>query len=63
MTAITIQPIAFSVSDAVIYSGCSRSRLFEAMRASEVASFKIGGRRMILREAIDRYISDMARAA
>ncbi len=58
-----IQPIAFSVADAVTYSGCSRSRLYELMRSRDIASFQVGGRRMILREAIDRFISDMARAA
>lgn len=58
-----IQPIAFSVADAVTYSGLSRSRLYELIRSRDVASFQVGGRRMILREAIDRFITDMARAA
>ena len=58
-----IQPIAFSVADAVTYSGLSRSRLYELIRSRHVASFQVGGRRMILREAIDRFISDIARAA
>jgi hypothetical protein len=62
-STVAIQPIAFSVADAVAYSGLSRSRLYELMKAQEVASFQVGGRRMILREAIDRFISDMARAA
>ena len=59
----SIQPIALTVMDAVEYSGLSRSRIYELMKASEIKSFRIGGRRMILREAVDRFISDMARAA
>ena len=63
MSSISIQPISFSVADAIAYAGLSRSRIFELMKSGHIASFQVGGRRMILREAIDGFISDMARAA
>ena len=53
-------PAAFTVSDAVKYSGLSRSRLYELMKAGELQSFQVGGRRMILREAVDRFFARIA---
>ena len=56
----SILPTAFTVAGAVSYSGLSRSRLYELMRDGEIASFHVGGRRMILREAVDRFFAKLA---
>lgn len=53
MTTSRIEPLAFTVGDAVSYSGLSRSRLYELIRTNELPSFTVGGRRMILRASID----------
>lgn len=63
MTVESIKPIAFSVRDAVTYSGLSRSRLYELMTAGEIASLQVGGRRLIRRESIDAFFAKLAEAA
>lgn len=58
----TVLPAAFTVAGAVHYSGLSRSRLYELMRAGTIASFHVGGRRMILREAMDQFFAKLTGA-
>lgn len=55
-----IEPIALSVSDAVIYSGLSRSRIYCLLQSGELASVRVGGRRMIRRAAIDTFFASLA---
>jgi excisionase family DNA binding protein len=50
-----IQPIAFTVTDAVRYSGLSRSRLYVLIQSGDLPSFQVGGRRMIRRDALDSF--------
>jgi len=57
------EPIAFNLKDAVAYSGLSRSRLYEMIRAGDLPSLAVGGRRMILRAALDAYFAKLAEAA
>jgi excisionase family DNA binding protein len=56
-----IIPIALNVPKAVAYSGLSRSRLFELIQSGCLPSFLVGGRRMILRDAVDAFIHRAAR--
>ena len=58
-----ITPLAFNLKDAVAYSGLSRSRLYELMRSRDLPSLAVGGRRMILRSAIDAYFADLVEAS
>ncbi len=58
-----IQPLAFTLSDAVAYSGLSRSRLYVLMDTGELPSLKIGGRRMIRRDALDALFDRIGKAA
>lgn len=58
-----IKPLAFTVHDAVAYSGLSRSRLYTLIQSNELPSLQVGGRRMILREALDGYFASLASAA
>jgi len=60
---LSIEPAAFTVANAVRYSGLSRSRLYELMRDGEILSFHVGGRRMILREALDQFFAKLVRAS
>ena len=63
MAIAPIEPIAFTVADAVAYSGLARSRIYELIGANELASFRVGGRRLILRTALDGFIAKLAEAA
>lgn len=63
MTKASIQPIALTIADAVAYSGLSRSRLYGLMQTGELPSFHVGGRRMILREALDAFFAQLSEAA
>jgi predicted DNA-binding transcriptional regulator AlpA len=58
-----ITPLAFNLKDAVAYSGLSRSRLYELMRSRDLPSLAVGGRRMVLRSAIDAYFADLVEAS
>lgn len=58
-----LEPAAFSVADAVRYTGLSRSRLYELIRDGQIASFNVGGRRMFLRSALDAFFAKLAKVA
>lgn len=47
----------FSVAEAAKYSTLSRSKLYELMTAGELESARIGGRRIIPKDAIDAMIA------
>lgn len=53
-------PIALNVPNAATYSGLSRTRLYELIQNGELESFMVGGRRLILREKVDRFIEQAA---
>ena len=57
------QPLAFTIPDAAQYSGLSRSRLYGLMQTGEIASLKVGGRRMIRRDALDAFFDKLGKAA
>ena len=56
-------PIAFNLKDAVAYSGLSRSRLYILIQTGELPSLQVGGRRMIRRDALDRFFDKLGKAA
>jgi excisionase family DNA binding protein len=55
--------LAFTVSDAVIYSGLSRSRIYDLLQSNQIASVRVGGRRLIYRQAIDEFFAKLSEAA
>ncbi len=63
MTVEPIKPLAFTIHDAVAYSGLSRSRLYTLIQSSELPSLQVGGRRMILRDDLDAFFFRLAQAA
>lgn len=54
VTDAQITPYAFTVAGAAAYSNISRSQLYVLMKDNELSSVKIRGRRMILRESLDK---------
>jgi excisionase family DNA binding protein len=60
---VSFLPLAFTVYDAVAYSGLSRSRLYDLMKSGDLPSLQVGGRRMIRRDALDAYFASLAKAA
>jgi excisionase family DNA binding protein len=63
MGATPILPAAFTIAGAVAYTGISRSKLYELMKQGDIASFQVGGRRMILRGALDEFFAKLLAAA
>jgi len=60
---VATQPLAFTVPDAVAYSGLSRSRLYTLIQSGELESLQVGGRRMIRRDALDAFFAKLGKAA
>lgn len=48
---------ALSVRDAGIYAGIGRTKIYELLAEGKLASRKIGDRRLVLRESIDRLLT------
>jgi excisionase family DNA binding protein len=63
MVSMPPLPAAFTVAGAVSYTGISRSKLYELMKEGALSSFQVGGRRMILRTAIDTFLERLTTAA
>lgn len=55
--------IAYSVCDAVRASGCSRSRLYIAMRDGELRYVKVGRRTLILRDDLVAWLDRVSQPA
>jgi excisionase family DNA binding protein len=58
-----VQPTAFTIQGAAHYSGLSRSRLYSLMQSGEIASLRVGGRRMIRRDALDAFFDQLGKVA
>ena len=58
-----IKPAALSVQDAATYTGLSRSTLYRMIERRELASFKIGIRRLIKTDELDSLIENAAEQA
>lgn len=63
MSSHPLKPVALGILDAVAYSGLSRSRLYELIRDGSIPSVQVGGRRLIMRQAIDEFFNRLAGAA
>jgi excisionase family DNA binding protein len=53
-----IKPAALSIQDAAAYTGLSRSTLYRMIDRNELSSFKIGIRRLIKTDALDKLIEN-----
>lgn len=49
---LTLERLAYSVAEAAVVTGLSRSKLYELIQSRELASLKIGGRRLLRRESL-----------
>jgi len=56
---LAFQPLAFTIPDAVAYSGLSRSRLYMLIQSGDLPSLQVGGRRMIRRDALDAFFDGL----
>lgn len=48
--------IAYQIADAIRVSGCTRSRLYEAMRDGELPYRKMGRRTLIMRTDLEAWL-------
>lgn len=51
------------VSEAARYLGISRSSVYNLIYSGEIVSFKVGGRRLIMREELLRYLGSLQEEA
>lgn len=58
-----LQPTALSLQEASVYSGLSRSSLYRKMNEGELASLKVGARRLIRRSDLDAFLDRAAQNA
>lgn len=59
----TATPRAFRPATAATYTGHSRSAIYEAIRTGQLKSYKIDGRRLLLREDLDDWINRLIAGA
>jgi len=55
---LDLLPAAMSVESAALYSGLGRTMLYELIADGRLASIKIGKRRLVRREAIDKLLAE-----
>lgn len=60
MTDQYIKPYALTVEGAVRHTGLSRTRIYNLIKAGELASFTIGSRRMFLVDVLDAFMDKVA---
>lgn len=58
----THAPLALGIDDAAIAIGVARSALYAIVARGELASFKLGRRRLILAAELNSYINRVAKA-
>lgn len=52
------KPLAFSLQDAAVRLGVSRTTMYEEINRGRLLSFKVGAKRMVSSHALDQYIRD-----
>ncbi|MGF7172220.1 excisionase family DNA binding protein [Sphingobium xanthum] len=58
MQTKTLNPIAYSIREAVQVSSLSRSTLYNAISAGQLKARKVGGRTLIPRDALLRFVGE-----
>jgi hypothetical protein len=53
---VAVMPLAYSVVDAALACGVSRSMLYQAMQSGELKASKIGARTVIATEELRRWL-------
>jgi excisionase family DNA binding protein len=54
-----MNPLALTISDAVKFSGVSRTKLYGALSRGELAAIKVGNRTLIPSDAIKAWLARM----
>lgn len=49
---------ALRITEACEYAGIGRTKLYQLLEAQKLRSAKIGARRLVLRESLDKLLSD-----
>jgi excisionase family DNA binding protein len=59
MAAAHVEPLAYGPPDAAKVLGISRARVYELIADGTLTSFKLGQRRLIRRETIERFLAGL----
>jgi len=54
-------PLLLSVKDAVTHLGIARSKMYELVNAGEIPSLSLGSRRLVSREALNEFVTQMSK--
>ena len=49
--------LALRMAEATQYSGLGRTSIYDAIRAGRIATTKVGKRRLVFRESLDRFLT------
>ena len=55
------QRVSFTVDEAARSTGLTRTRLYAAIGAGQLTTFKAGRRRMVSRKALEAYVANLER--
>lgn len=55
------EKLSYTVDEATGATGLTRSRLYQAMQAGDLATFLCGRRRMVSRKALEAYVAKLER--
>lgn len=55
------QKLSFTLAEAVISTGLTRSRIYQAIGDGSLTTFKAGRRRMVSRKALEAYVAKLER--
>jgi excisionase family DNA binding protein len=59
----TIEPALYDVKDAAAYLHLSRARVYELLAAGDLEARKLGGKTVLLKTEIERYVRSLPVAA
>lgn len=55
------QKVSFTLEEAIIATGLTRSRIYQAISSAALRTFKAGRRRMVSRKALEEYVANLER--
>lgn len=58
-----LNPISYSVQDAIAVTGLGRTTMYELMKSGAIKRIKIGSRTVILRSDLEQFLARAAAAA
>ena len=58
-----MEKLAYTLAEAVEMTGLSRSTLYRLAGANRIITIKVGTRRLVTRQALERFLNELSREA